>query len=283
MEDQRCIRFRAGETFLARTRSWIGTPLRDIILPMETSKSSKSRNAFLALAALLGLSLSGCAQPALPPTLYDEFNGTQIDASVWQVASWPEHDGQTSPDRCFVKDGYLTMQFMNNGGTFLSSAVQTWKTFLYGKWEYRAKCSSVPGVLNSFYTIDWGTGNGTKQEIDIEFLSKSFGTNKGQIHYAVHQEGRTSFQTNPDVDLGFDPSAAFHTYAIEITRTYVRWLVDGAEKKRYAYASGQITINAAYQLKLNFWSMNGGWIGGPPASGQLCTYLIDWIKFTPSE
>jgi hypothetical protein len=114
-------------------------------------------------------------------SLRDDFNASVIDASVWQVAGWAEHGGQTGAARCYAKDGFLTMEFLNDAayyaahGLYLSSAIQTWGTFLYGRWEARLKPSNVPGVLNSFYTIDWGAGSGTKQEIDIEFLTKSFG------------------------------------------------------------------------------------------------------------
>jgi hypothetical protein len=222
-------------------------------------------------------------------SLRDDFNASVINASVWQVAGWSEHGGQTGAARCYAKDGFLTMEFLNDTayfnahGLYLSSAIQTWGTFLYGRWEARLKPSNVPGVLNSFYTIDWGAGSGTKQEIDIEFLTKSFGIGSGQVHYAVHAEGKTSFNTNPDVDLLFNPSADFHIYGFDITPTEIRWTVDGNVKETYVYSEHSpsgVTINAPYQLKLNAWS-KVDWIGGPPAAGTVCTYLIDWIKFTP--
>lgn len=250
---------------------------------MESQASPRARFARLALLALvLGAAASASAETGRAPAFFDDFNGSGIDASAWQVATWREHGGQTGAERCFAKDGCLVMQYVNDGGALLSSAIQTRGSFLYGTWEYRAKCSSVPGVLNSFYAIDWRDGKGTRQEIDIEFLSRSFGKGGGRIHFAVHRAGRRSFQTDPDPELGFDPSAAFHTYAIDVARTSVRWLVDGRELRRYAYESGDICVDQPYQLKLNCWSQ-AAWIGGPPESGAVCSYLIDWIRFTPSE
>ena len=97
--------------------------------------------------------------------------------------------------RCYVENGHLNMLLINNNGKILSSAIETKQTFLYGKWEVRLKPSSIPGVLNSFYTIDWDNKttteprDGTKQEIDIEFLTFAFKENKGKVHFAVHANG----------------------------------------------------------------------------------------------
>jgi beta-glucanase (GH16 family) len=216
----------------------------------------------------------------------DDFNGDSIDTSVWQVATWSEHGGQTSASRCYAEGGYLNMKFINNNGTYLSSAIQTWDEFLYGRWEASIKPSSVPGVLNSFYTIDWNNtsddssdSDGTKQEIDIEFLTYTFSSTP-RVHFAVHASGLNSFDTNPDIILGFDPSDDFHVFGFEITPDHIEWFVDNTTLLTYYYGQHDVAINAPYQLKLNFWSsMN--WINGPPASGVECLYQIDWISFTP--
>jgi len=220
-------------------------------------------------------------------TFRDDFNGGVIDSSVWQVATWVEHGGQTGTDRCYVKDGYLTLEFINNNGEYLSSAIQTRREFLYGKWEARLKVSSVPGVLNSMYTIDWDDtsdsgsySDGTKQEIDIEFLTKSFIGSTGEVHAAVHAEGKRSFNLNPDKSLSFNPSSGFHVWGFEITPEYIKWYVDGEVWLTYEYSENDIAISAPYQLKFNSWSQ-AHWIGGPPESGTKCVYLIDWVQFTP--
>lgn len=165
---------------------------------------------------------------------------------------------------------------------YLSAAIQTRETFLYGRWEARLKPSSVAGVLNSFYTIDWGTGDGTKQEIDIEFLTFAFGEGAGKVHYAVHAEGHTSMNTNPDIDLNFNPSDDFHVYGFEITPEHIEWFVDDEVIHTYAYSENDITIDAPYQLKLNVWSAVH-WVNGPPPVDTDCVYQIDWIKFYPYE
>ena len=129
----------------------------------------------------------------------------------------------------------MTYRYESATGANLGAAIQTWNTFLYGRWEARLKPSSIKGVLNSMYTIDWGNGNGTKQEIDIEFLTFAFGAGTGKVHYAVHAAGLTSTDTNPDIVLNFNPSDDFHVYGYEITPTHIAWIVDGNVLYTYTY------------------------------------------------
>ena len=46
------------------------------------------------------------------------------------------------------------------------------------------------------------------------------------------------------------------------------------------YNENAISINAPYQLKLNFWTQSN-WVNGPPVPGVECVYLVDWVQFTP--
>ncbi|MFP4014711.1 MAG: family 16 glycosylhydrolase [Chitinispirillaceae bacterium] len=221
---------------------------------------------------------------------FDDFEESSVDNGTWLVATWEEHGGQTGKERCFVENGKLHMQFINSSTEgYLSSAIQTRDEYFYGRWEMRAKPSEVPGVLNSFYTIDWdntadngSTSDGTKQEIDIEFLTKSFGDSKGEIHFALHAEGKESWDTRPDISLWFDPSEDFHVYGFEITPDYVEWFVDDSVLYRYEYEKSDISITAPYAIKLNTWSAVK-WIGGPPEEDVVCEYQIDWIRFTPHQ
>ena len=243
---------------------------------------------FFSLLCLLLLScFTICkGQQKSESVFYEDFNGVTIDESIWTVGTWEEHGGQLSPERCYVKDGYLNMLLINDNGKYLSSAIQSKQYFLYGKWEARLKPSSVPGVLNSFYTIDWdkkdtaAPADGTKQEIDIEFLTFAFEKNKGKVHAAVHARGFKSYDSNPDIEIDFDPSADFHVWGFDITPEHIEWFVDGKTIYVYKYSERDIKIDAPYVLKLNHWTQKD-WIQGPPEPGVVCRYLIDWIKFTP--
>jgi beta-glucanase (GH16 family) len=261
--------------------------------------SSSRMLVALVLGGLLWPAVSTEAQPtglrviptSTAPSFVENFEGDSIDESVWQIATWTEHGGQTGRERTFVQDGYLHMHFVNSSTQgWLNSSINSRTEYLFGRWEARLKPSSVAGVLNSFFTIDWddtddpsSDSDGTKQEIDIEFLTKSFGGDSGEVHFAVHQAGLPSFNLNPDIHLDFDPSADFHVWGFEITPDYIQWFVDETVLLTYVYAEESIRIDSPYMLKLNTWTTTGGWIGGPPPEDVVCEYLIDWIRFTPLQ
>jgi len=231
--------------------------------------------------------LSSNAMAAFGPDIdttpvFEEDFDKPLDPSVWEVGFWKEHHGQLKPENCFVKDGmlYMILRYDGKTKTIFSSAIQTKKTFLYGRWEYRAKISPIKKMLCSFYTIDWGGGAGTKQEIDIEFLTFTFGEGRGKVHFAIHAAGKTSAGT--DIELGFNPSDDFHIYGFEITPEKVEWFVDKKVLYTYKYSDkgNDIVINSPYILKLNTRG-DSGWVQGPPKKDTDCIYLIDWIRFYP--
>lgn len=237
-----------------------------------------------------GLCFTMATQATENKPFFDDFQGSEIDQSKWLVATWREHNAQTGRERCFVKDGYLHLIFRNDSKDgWLNSAIQTRDEFLYGTWEARLKATSVPGVLNSMYTIDWDdrskpetTGDGTKQEIDIEFLTRFFKPGRGEVHLAVHAADKKSWDTRPRIPLKFNPSEDFHVWGFEVTPEHIRWFVDGKTLHIYEYAKNDITINAPYMLKFNTWTSER-WIEGPPEPDVDCVYLIDWVRFTPMD
>lgn len=224
-----------------------------------------------------GLSTNG---RSVTEVFREDFNDSIINEDIWLIGTWFEHGGQLGRERCYVNDGFLHMEIINKDGKILSSAIQTNKKYLYGKWEARLKVSSVAGVLNSFYTIDWGDGSATRQEVDLEFLTKSFKEKVGEVHLAVHAHNLKSFNTNPDLSLDFNPSDDFHVWSIDITPEFIEWSVDDKTLLVYKYSEHEIKIDKPYTVKLNTWSQPG-WVGGPSEPDALSTYLIDWIQFTP--
>ncbi|GEM_PF-1241542 len=246
------------------------------------------RSPFLALLTAVVLSLApmdldaqrGPAEPQ-DGSFFDDFEGDQIDSSKWQVATWTEHGGQTGRDRTYVEDGKLHLVFINDSEEgYLSAAIQTWDTFLYGRWEARLKPSDVPGVLNSMYTIDWDGGDGTRQEVDIEFLTYTFGDDSGEVHLAVHAANLDSWDSN--IVLDFNPSDDFHVWGFDITPEYIQWFVDEQVLYTYYYDEKPVTVDTPYQLKFNVWSQHN-WIQGPPEADVETVYQIDWIRFTPAQ
>jgi len=238
---------------------------------------------FAILKTNFGATTEPDPDPEPEPEDYDFYEDWSdgIDTSVWRVAGWAEHGGQTSPERVFVDDdGVLNLVFINDPVEgYLSAAIQTRREdFSYGRWEARVKPSHVSGVLNSMYTIDWRDGAGTRQEIDIEFLTHTFGDRyPGEMWIAYHAAGEPS--TNFSKALSFNPSEDFHIVGFDITPEYVEHFADGQVLYRYRYDEKPITFDAPYMLKFNVWSSTSSWIQGPPPPGVETVYQIDWVRF----
>jgi beta-glucanase (GH16 family) len=199
---------------------------------------------------------------------WEENNGT----TLWQQASWMQNDTQMDPGRCQAVNGLLTLTVLP-GEPYQGGSIQTRQDHLaYGRWDARLKPSSVPGVLNSMFTDDW---NGkTYEEVDVEFLTYTFGNNSGSVHLALHKEGLTNYWWE-DIPLTFNPSDTFHVWSIQILPDSVSWFVDGRLLRTFVY-DNTFQLQAPYQFFFNAWTKKE-WINGPPT--RSADYQIDWVKF----
>lgn len=148
----------------------------------------------------------------------------------------------------------------------------------YGRYEVRMKPAKYSGAMTGalFTYTDCNDGN-PWDEIDIEFLGNN--TNVLQTNYITNGVGIGSHETV--VNLGFDASLAFHTYAFEWTPSYIKWYVDGALKVTEDGSRGALPAHAG-RIMLNAWPGTGvnGWLGPFTYTG-LFQAQYDWVTFTP--
>lgn len=254
--------------------------------------SSTAMPAFLAVMLLSAPAPAAEIAPATGETyrttpFFDDFDGALLDRQAWEIGTWWEHGGQTSRRQVFVRDGKLQLYLVNDPRDgILSAAVQSREEFLYGTWEVRLRAPDIPGVNAAFYVVDWentatpALDDGSKQEADLEILTRHRRAEKGLIHTAIHDSDRiNAFQEDiprPELRLG----AGFHIWSIEITPEEVVWSVDGEVFSRYDQTTGPVRFDRPYMAKFNLWT-GGDWVGGPPPEGEQLLFEIDWIRFTP--
>lgn len=102
------------------------------------------------------------------------------------------------------------------------SRVRSLHSYSSGQFSARIKCAEgdTSGLLTSFY-ISSGEGSTTQDEIDFEFL----GDNKQIVQTNFYVNGTS---TNEQwVDLDYDCSSGFHTYAMHFDHRQIQWFVDG--------------------------------------------------------
>ncbi|MFV0336850.1 MAG: glycoside hydrolase family 16 protein [Chthoniobacterales bacterium] len=232
------------------------------------------------------------AEPAIPPsgklaekpTFETNFSKDWKEKSgEWRVATWMQNDTQMSPDRCRInKDGMMVQTVLpelpGRGGS-----MQTDREFGFGRWVARVRPSAVPGALNSIFTKDWDdlttherNDDGKHAEVDIEFLTYTFGKNSGKVHLAIHFKDAMNYWED-DVPLDFDPSENFHEWGFDILPDRVIWHVDGKKICEWLYTKDR-KIDPDYEFFFNSWTQKK-WIKGPPE--KEAHYLIDYVKFYP--
>lgn len=223
---------------------------------------------------------------ATEPSFQDDFTpGWDVSQKQWQVATWTQNGAQMSRERCLTDGKGMLIQTVLPGAPFRGGSLQSTVEFPYGRWEARLKPSSVPGVNNSFFTKDWDdladpvnkhNARGKKVEIDTEFLTYTFRPGGGKVHLAVHLPNDENHFME-DLELGFNPSADFHVWGMDILPDRIRWRVDGRTIKTYLYDRKGL-VDPNYEMFFNSWTKKN-WIHGPPT--QAASYQIDWVKFYP--
>ncbi|MFA7288076.1 MAG: family 16 glycosylhydrolase [Melioribacteraceae bacterium] len=154
---------------------------------------------------------------------------------------------------------------------YWSGEIRTYESILYGRIEIRMKTAEASGVTSTLFT--YNTKSSTYNEIDIEVMG--FRNTEAEFTtFTPDQKGVNHRQV-----LNFNPHAAFHTYAIEWTPTYVSWWVDGFEIYRDNSARIQ-SLNLPQAIMMNFWIPNSVEWAGAFSSSSLPLYAYyDWIKY----
>lgn len=200
--------------------------------------------------AILSLVLSAPVAPAhaaAPSPLYslvfaDEFNGTTVDTTKWNYRTDVKRESAQRPENVSVGGGYLTINLRKEqfaGEEYTGGGLISKKQYRYGYYETRAKTNVGAGWHSAFWAM---AGDGTttlpanrRTEIDgFEFD----GHLPRRIHHNAHawQADGTKTTRGSSYDVGFDSSAAFHTYGFEWSESQVKFYVDGVLKYTAPYS-----------------------------------------------
>jgi endo-1,3-1,4-beta-glycanase ExoK len=174
-------------------------------------------------------------------------------------------DDKTCPSGC-SKRPYASGEYRSN------------ELFGYGMYEASFKAAKGRGVMSgSLFTYTGPSDNQPWDEVDIEILGKD--PTKMQTNYYTNGVGGHETM----VSLGFDSSAAFHTYAFEWTAASIKWYVDGKLVHTENGSRGAMPTHQA-KIFLNIWPGIGvdGWLGPFMYTGPLY-FQVDWVKFTPAS
>ncbi len=207
-----------------------------------------------------------------------------VDLTRWQLMthSWDGNLAEFTGDNAAVSEGILSLSLTAAEDTekpYRGVEMRSRDTLVYGKVEASIRFAAGSAVVSSLVLIytpwppdDWN-------ELDIEFLGKN--TDRIQFNHMINippadpASGHLQF---PElVTLDFNPSADFHTYAIEWVPGQARFYVDGALLHTATEEMARMVL--PQNILLTIWaSSSPGWAGPVDATTAPATVDYDWIR-----
>ncbi len=207
-----------------------------------------------------------------------------LDSTRWaaQTHSWDGNLAQFTPDNVAVVDGRLQISLTPSGDEakpYDGVEYRSVDAFTYGKVEASMRFAKGSGVVSSLVLIftpwppdDWN-------ELDIECLGNT--TGEVQFNHMVNippadpVSGHLQFPEK--IDLGFDPTADFHTYTIEWLPDAVRFLVDGVVVHEPTEEVSRLVL--PQNILLTIWaSDSASWAGRIDDTTAPTFAEVDWLR-----
>jgi beta-glucanase (GH16 family) len=224
----------------------------------------------------------------------DDFDS--FDTSRWQAMthSWDTNLALFSSESISVQGGTLELTLLpapagttdDTGASksFLGAEVRSTDTIEYGRVRARMRLAQGSAVVSALVTIytpwpadDWN-------ELDIEALGAD--PNQVQFNTMVYTGAPSAAPVTTSVsptqyptlvDLGFDGSADYHVYTIELTPERARFFVDDVE--RYSWSDRIDLMGLPQNVLLTIWASSSADWAGPVAgntAGASASY--DWVE-----
>lgn len=235
----------------------------------------------------------------------DDFNGPNVDASRWIVASGlapghivDYHVGYYDPTHVqIVTEGgnsYLQMLLTQKNGPVDSSPsgvvsdgalIYTKSTYGYGTYEWRMRMSSTATTptgegdsVSGSVSAGFNYVNNSQTEIDFEFSAL-----EPETLYMVNWKNpspRTDPTSDDETFSTLDPftvSTEFHTYRFVWERKSISFYVDGVLQ---AVHTTHVPSAKAYFM-INHWGTDSPFWGGSARVGTDRYFYVDWASYTP--
>jgi len=236
----------------------------------------------------------------------DEFNGTQLDETVWtKFNDGNPHNGELQfytprSENIQVSDGTLKLiarretytgqgPYMSQPVTrnYTSGKVETLskKHFRYGKFEASMKLPRAKGSWPAFWMLgenlfESGIGWPRCGEIDIMEHGQDFDNLGAAIHTQAYNHTIGTQKTGTYIINNYDTE--FHIYGLEWDANKLIFSVDG--NKYFTVTKQNLgTLEAEWPFDQPFWiilnhAVGGAWGGTPDDSKFPITTEIDWVR-----
>ncbi|MPT14726.1 MAG: glycosyl hydrolase family protein [Microbacterium sp.] len=142
----------------------------------------------------------------------------------------------------------------NPSRPFVSGALASSRTFLHGQFQVELQAAAGPGLVTGFF-LHRGS---PRQEIDVEIAGSDPTRMLTNVYFNPGEDGSAmdyGYRGTPHwIDLGFDATQDYHTYAIVWTQDRITWLVDGIPVHERASWDPTPIPHLTMRLHANLWA-----------------------------
>ncbi|TCS41123.1 glycoside hydrolase family 16 protein [Reinekea marinisedimentorum] len=175
----------------------------------------------------------------------------------------------------------LPAQAADSDPSLYGAELYSLDTVLYGKFVFRMKMQSEPGVVSSFFTYDnqsWQGKGIPWREIDFETI----GIRPDLLQTNIIT-GDLSSRVTTEHEAEVENIGDYHTYTLEWTPDAVIWKVDGVAVRTELAANSQQVIDlrdTPQTYRSNIWISDvPEWVGEIDLSHLPLYQAIDWMEY----
>jgi beta-glucanase (GH16 family) len=204
----------------------------------------------------------------------DDCNSFNSNLWVRDSGGWDQNLGIVRPSNFTWGGGYyqLRMKAYSYDGAQIHSPVSGTK-YSYGFLQSRFKC---PDLRRTYFALFFYEGiTGGNDEITIEVHKGDSTSSVWRVDFTVYKRSSKPSWQDTSYHPSFDPSAGYHTYAIDYGSGGIRFYVDDQCRATCKVASRP---THPMQIRQTIW-MPRYWKGPKPTSDQWMK--IDWISYSP--
>jgi beta-glucanase (GH16 family) len=166
---------------------------------------------------------SGSGSPKWRPTGGDEFNGSDLDSSGWNLydSEGGFGTGYRRPEAISQSDGTLKITARDD----ISGGMAQEFGQLYGRWEFRARTDPGRGFGSAI--LLWPDSERWPEDGELDIMEVP-GENRDLAHFVAHW-GPDGTDNMHGTSVPGDFSK-WHTFALEWLPDRITWYVDGVKK-----------------------------------------------------
>ena len=208
----------------------------------------------------------------------DEFEGTTLDASKWEVPDHKRRDGWWSPKAVALDgDGHLAISTLNDGDRYLDACVRTRGKFehAHGYYVARIKLQNQPGHWSAFWLYNSSVGkvgDDGRDGTEIDIMEKPWRDDR--VQHALHWDGYgREHKSEGKVANVPGVMEGWHTFALLWKADEYVFYVDGNETWRTT-AGGVCQVPLYIKLSDEI----GDWAGSIKQAELPDKFLVDYVR-----